>query len=78
MITLVSSLATKVHKTLHGIETDECMMPIFSTETNGQSRKQKYIMGQRNWCQSRIDEATGSLVFDIQIEREKGHGVTVG
>jgi len=26
VITMVSSLATKVHKTLHGIETDETMV----------------------------------------------------
>lgn len=78
VITLVSSLAGKVHKTLHSIETDECMMPIFSTETNGSSRKQRYIMGRRNWCVAEYDERTGGVLFDIRVEREKGYGATVG
>jgi len=78
VITLVSSLATKVHKTLHGIETDETMVPLFSTETDGQSRKQKFIMGKRNWCMVDWEEQTGELVFDIRVEKEKGRGKTVG
>ncbi|RDB24282.1 hypothetical protein Hypma_008733 [Hypsizygus marmoreus] len=78
VISMVSSLATKVHKTLHSIETDETMLPIFQTETNGQPRKQKFIMGRRNWCQIFWDRQTGDLVFDIRVEKEKGDGETVG
>ncbi|KAF8162955.1 hypothetical protein B0H34DRAFT_301294 [Crassisporium funariophilum] len=78
VITMVSSLATKVHKTLHAIDTDETMAPIFTKETNGQSRKQKYIMGRRNWCSVVWEPTTGELIFDIRVEIEKGHGVTVG
>jgi len=77
VITMVSSLATKVHKTLHGIDTDESMIPLFATEPNsGQSRKQKYIMGRRNWCRVEWDAQTGEIEFDIRVEKEKGHGVT--
>ncbi|PPQ68508.1 hypothetical protein CVT26_003447 [Gymnopilus dilepis] len=78
VINLVSSLATKVHKTLHSIETDETMEPIFAKDTNGQSRKQKFIMGRRNWCSFRYDEASREVTFDIRVEREKGGGITVG
>jgi len=78
VITMVSSLATKVHKTLHGIETDETMLPLFERETNGKPRKQKFVMGKRNWCAVDRDERTGDLVFDIRVETEKGCGVTVG
>ncbi|KAJ6455731.1 hypothetical protein C8R45DRAFT_1187359 [Mycena sanguinolenta] len=77
VISMVSSLASKNHKTMHQSETDETMLPVFATETNDKPRKQKFIMGQRNWCSvnySRNDE----WVFDIRVEREKGMGETVG
>jgi len=35
-------------------------------------------MGRRNWCNAYLDETTGELLFDIRVEKEKGHGVTVG
>jgi len=76
VIAMVSSLATKNHKTIHRIETDETMVPLFQTETNGSPKKQKYIMGRRNWCQVHWDE--GDLVFEIRVEKEKGYGETVG
>ena len=98
MLGLVSSLATKVHKTLHSIDTDETMVcpaffpacdcshmfpapfqqPIFVNEPTGQPRKQKFIMGKRNWCRVEWDERTGEVEFDIRVEREKGCGVTTG
>ncbi|KAJ2936438.1 hypothetical protein H1R20_g654, partial [Candolleomyces eurysporus] len=78
VITMVSSLASKVHKTLHSTETDENMLPIFATEPNGQSRKQRFIMGRRNWCHVEFDERSGAIMFDIRVEREKGYGATVG
>ena len=53
-------------------------MPIFRTETNGTLRKQKFIMGRRNWCQVDWDQQTGELNFDIRVEKEKGLGETVG
>ncbi|KIM80802.1 hypothetical protein PILCRDRAFT_822082 [Piloderma croceum F 1598] len=78
VISMVSSLATKNHKTMHYADTDESMAPIFTTETNGSARKQKVVMGQRNWCSVNLDQATGDLVFDIRVEKEKGIGTTVG
>ncbi|KAF9264742.1 hypothetical protein L218DRAFT_862250 [Marasmius fiardii PR-910] len=78
VISMVSSLATKTHKTLHHLETDETMLPIFSTEGDGSSRKQKYIMGKRNWCSSWLDESTGELIFDIRVEKDKGVGKSTG
>ncbi|KAF8968403.1 hypothetical protein BDZ97DRAFT_1655223 [Flammula alnicola] len=78
VITMVSSLATKVHKTLHASQTDETMVPIFTKEPTGQSRKQKYIMGRRNWCRVEWDDQSGEITFDIRVEREKGGGVTTG
>jgi len=53
-------------------------MPLFNIEPNGQSRKQKYIMGRRNWCQVELDERNHELVFDIRVEKEKGDGDTFG
>lgn len=98
VITLVSSLASKTHKTLHHIDTDETMVllsngytwhecnielssfqvPIFGKDTDGSSRKQKYIMGRRNWCIVERDEMTGEMIFDVRVERAKGEGNSVG
>ena len=47
-------------------------------EPTGQPRKQKFIMGKRNWCRVEWDEQTGEVEFDIRVEREKGCGVTTG
>ncbi|KIJ16745.1 hypothetical protein PAXINDRAFT_180062 [Paxillus involutus ATCC 200175] len=79
VIAMVSTLATKTHKTLHHAETDEIMLPLFPQEPNGTPRvKNKYIMGRRNWCAVRWDFNTGELVFDIRVEKEKGFGESVG
>lgn len=53
-------------------------MPIFEKEPDGSSRKQKIVMGRRNYCTAIWEEATGDLVFDVRVEKEKGHGETVG
>jgi hypothetical protein len=52
--------------------------PIFVKEPTGQPRKQKFIMGKRNWCRVEWDERTGEMEFDLRVEREKGCGVTTG
>ncbi|EEB86573.1 hypothetical protein MPER_16425 [Moniliophthora perniciosa FA553] len=78
VITMVSSLATKTHQTLHRVETDEVMLPVFATETDDSPRKHKYIMGKRNWCMTSWDESTGDLIFDIRVEKEKGCGRSKG
>ncbi|KAL4076965.1 hypothetical protein V8B97DRAFT_1866259 [Scleroderma yunnanense] len=79
VITMVSTLATKTHKTLHYAQTDETMMPIFTHEPDGTPRmKNKYIMGRRNWCAIRWDRSTRDVVFDLRVEKEKGVGTSVG
>ncbi|KXN82589.1 hypothetical protein AN958_02440 [Leucoagaricus sp. SymC.cos] len=76
VLTMVNSLSTKTHKTLHYAETDECMMPLFGTDTDGSSRKQKYVMGKRNWCSIDWDRSNGNIHFTLQIEKKKGLGDT--
>ncbi|KAM6500879.1 hypothetical protein JOM56_003893 [Amanita muscaria] len=78
VLAMVSSLAGKAHKALHHIETDETMVPLFVDDTDGSQRKQKYIMGKRNWCQVDWDPYSGELVFDLRVEQKKGVGTTVG
>ncbi|KAG0705021.1 hypothetical protein DFH29DRAFT_908455 [Suillus ampliporus] len=79
VIAMVSTLATKTHRTLHHAETDEIMLPIFSKEPNGNIRLQnKYIMGRRNWCAVSFDPQSQELEFDIRVEMEKGIGVSAG
>ncbi|KAI0691176.1 hypothetical protein BC835DRAFT_1407314 [Cytidiella melzeri] len=78
VLTMVGTLATKTHRTLHHMETDETMVPLFSQDTNGGNPKSKYIMGKRNWCAVQHDAQCGDLVFDIRVEHTKGHGHTVG
>ncbi|KAH9926121.1 uncharacterized protein B0H18DRAFT_1085075 [Fomitopsis serialis] len=75
VLTMVSSLATKTHRTLHRISTDETMIPLFEKEPNGQPAKSKCIMGRRNWC-AVWWETSGDLVFDMRVEIEKGIGRT--
>lgn len=76
VLTMVNQLSSKVHKTLHHAQTDEIMSPLFATDTDGSQRKQKYIMGRRNWCSVDWDPGNGSLRFTLQIEKEKGIGTT--
>lgn len=53
-------------------------LPLFSEDPDGTQRKQKHIMGRRNWCQVDWNPQNGELVFDLRIEKEKGVGTTVG
>ncbi|KDQ06742.1 hypothetical protein BOTBODRAFT_39397 [Botryobasidium botryosum FD-172 SS1] len=78
VLTMVSMLADKQHKTMHDVQTDECMLPIFQRDTNGTPLKSKMIMGRRNWCSVMRDNSTGELEFDIRVEKVKGRGETVG
>jgi len=78
VISLVSSRATKAHRTLHHAETDEAMVPLFNTDTDGSTGNSRTIMGRRNWCSVDLDVATHELVFDIRVEKRQGDGVTIG
>jgi hypothetical protein len=53
-------------------------VPLFDRGTDGTSRKQKFIMGQRNWCRVKVVEGSGDLLFDIRVEKDKGSGQTTG
>lgn len=53
-------------------------IPLFTNEPNGAAAKSKYVMGRRNWCSVRWDNATGDLEFDLRVEKVKGLGTTVG
>ena len=35
-------------------------------------------MGRRNWCSITLKQQSGDLLFDIRVEKEMGHGETVG
>jgi hypothetical protein len=35
-------------------------------------------MGRRNWCSISLEEPSGDLLFDIRVEKVKGHGETLG
>lgn len=77
VLAMVNTLGARAHKTMHYAETDETMVPLFTKDTDGSSRKQKYIMGRRNWCSVNWDAPSSELEFDIRIEKEKGAGRTI-
>jgi hypothetical protein len=35
-------------------------------------------MGRRNWCSITLEQPSGELLFDIRVEKAKGHGETIG
>ncbi|KAI0290515.1 hypothetical protein BC826DRAFT_1092547 [Russula brevipes] len=78
VLTLVNSLSTKKHRTMHDVDTDEEMIPIFDKDTDGSKPKSQYIMGRRNWCSITLKLPSRDLLFDIRVEKEKGRGETVG
>ncbi|KAI9456269.1 hypothetical protein BJY52DRAFT_1204831 [Lactarius psammicola] len=78
VLTMVSTLSTKRHRTLHYADTDEEMCPLFVKDTDGSKPKSQYIMGRRNWCSITLEQPTGELLFDIRVEKTKGHGETIG
>ena len=51
---------------------------LFDKDTDGSKPKSQYIMGRRNWCCITLQQPSGDLLFDIRVEKEKGHGETVG
>jgi len=75
-ITLVN-FQSKRHR-MHDADTDEEMVPVFERDTDGSRPQSHYLMGRRNWCSVTLIQHTGDLLFDIRVEKEKGHGETVG
>ncbi|TIA92650.1 hypothetical protein E3P81_01381 [Wallemia ichthyophaga] len=75
---VVNYLATKKHKSLHYIKTEEDAVKLFQVDTNGEESDYPYVMPRRNWTSIEFDESTGNLVYDIRVEIEKGSGTTKG
>ncbi|KAI6150305.1 hypothetical protein BKA82DRAFT_4461602 [Pisolithus tinctorius] len=71
VITMVSSLATKMHKTLHYAQTDETMMAQCALKTSISWVGGTGVL----W---RWDNRTGEMIFDLRVEKEKGVGTSVG
>ncbi|KZV99091.1 hypothetical protein EXIGLDRAFT_712467 [Exidia glandulosa HHB12029] len=78
VLTMVSMLSGKTHKTMHHVETDEKMVPVFTKDTTGASPRSRFIMGKRNYSIIERDSASGDLACEIRVEIEKGVGKTVG
>lgn len=53
-------------------------VPLFERDTDGSKPQSHYLMGRRNWCSITLIQHTGDLLFDIRVEKDKGHGETVG
>ena len=51
---------------------------LFDKDTDGSKPKSHYIMGRRNWCCITLKQPSNDLLFDIRVEKQKGHGETVG
>jgi len=79
VITLVHSLSKLRHRTMHHAHTDEEMIALFDKDkdTDGPKPRSRYIMDRRNWCCITL-QSSGELLFDIRVEKEKGHGETFG
>lgn len=75
LVGLQGKLNKKVHKTLHHENTDETMMDVFKTDTDGKTLKNPYFMGRRNYCIAHTDPQ-GDLCFGIMVEKQQGVGET--
>ncbi|KAJ9097271.1 hypothetical protein QFC21_004940 [Naganishia friedmannii] len=73
---MVNQFATHKHRTLHHANTDEIMLPLFEIDVDGSTRKNKYVIGRRNYAIARMDAATRDLIFDIRLEIVQGEGNT--
>ncbi|KAL7424856.1 hypothetical protein Q5752_000541 [Cryptotrichosporon argae] len=77
LATLVAILGAHKHRTLHGKQTDEVMLPVFKTDTDGSTKKRPLNINRRNYAS--IDYLdSGALRFDIRVEKSQGAGETVG
>ncbi|KAI6113334.1 hypothetical protein EDD16DRAFT_1145811 [Pisolithus croceorrhizus] len=79
VIAMVSTLATKVHKTLHYAQTDETMMPLFTHEPNGTVRSKtntSWVGGTGVLCGGMAEREKSCSTS--ALETEKGLGTSVG
>ena len=66
------------HRTMHHVQTDEVMVPLFTRSPSGQKGKYKYVAGSRNYVAVDWESNTGELKFDIRVEKQRGIGETEG
>jgi len=78
VLSMVSILGKNKHRTMHHVQTDEVMIPLFAKSPSGQKGKYKYVAGARNYSTVEWDARTGELVFEIRVEKQKGQGETEG
>ncbi|ORY35022.1 putative plasma membrane protein [Naematelia encephala] len=74
---MVAILGAHKHRTLHDENTDETMIPLFKTDTDGRPMKKKIVQPRRNYAAVEYEESTGNLVFDFRVEKAQGAGETV-
>jgi len=73
---MVAALGTHKHRTLHKMNTDERMIPLFEKETDGSKKRRPRVQARRNYTAVEYKQ-TGELVFDFRVEKEQGLGETV-
>ncbi len=77
VIGLLNRLAGKKHRSLFYRGTKETMVPLFEHGLDGKpQKKDKYIVGARNWCAVTYQPGSSELQFDLRVEEAKGKGVT--
>lgn len=57
-------------------QTDEIMIPLFVTDTDGKPMAKKFVQPRRNYAAVEYTEK-GELVFDIRVEKAQGAGETI-
>lgn len=62
-------------QTLHHIDTEEELIPLFDKDTDGSKPKSTCVMGRRNYCMSDYSNAD-EIVFTLCIEKSQGSGTT--
>lgn len=73
---MVSQIRQYLVGLIHGAAGGQ--FPLFDKDTDGSKPKSHYVMGRRNWCSITLKRPSGDLLFDIRVEKKKGHGETVG
>jgi len=73
---MVAMLGGNKHRTLHGDNTDEVMIPLFVEDTDGTPMKRKFVQPRRNYASVEYLEESGDLVFDFRVEKVQGGGDT--
>ncbi|ODN78326.1 hypothetical protein L202_03970 [Cryptococcus amylolentus CBS 6039] len=75
---MVAMLGGHTHRTLHKHDTDEHMIPLFKTDTDGSPLSKQFTLARRNYTIVEYQQGDGSLSFDIRVEKSQGAGETVG